>query len=78
MTSFCCPAFVAYIKKNYPELAKHVLSTVSSMISIPKLIKETDPLAKIVFIGPCTAKKMEINQDDIKGITDYVLTFEEL
>ena len=78
MTSSCCPAFVSYIKKNYPELAKHVSSTVSPMIAISKLIKKTDPLAKIVFIGPCTSKKMEIKQDDIKGITDYVMTFEEL
>jgi len=78
MTSSCCPAFVSYIKKNYPELGKHVSSTVSPMIAISKLIKNTDPLSKIVFIGPCTAKKMEINEKDIKGITDYVLTFEEL
>ena len=78
MTSSCCPAFVSYIKKNYPELGKHVSSTVSPMIAISKLIKSTDPLAKIVFIGPCTAKKMEINESDIKGITDYALTFEEL
>jgi len=78
MTSSCCPAFVSYIKKNYPELGKHVSSTVSPMIAISKLIKKTDPLAEIVFIGPCTAKKMEIKQEDIKGITDYVLTFEEL
>ncbi|MFT5875966.1 MAG: [FeFe] hydrogenase (group B1/B3), partial [Clostridium sp.] len=78
MTSSCCPAFVSYIKKNYPELGKHVSSTVSPMIAISKLIKTTDPLAKVVFIGPCTAKKMEIKEDDLKGITDYVLTFEEL
>ena len=78
MTSSCCPAFVSYIKKNYPELGKHVSNTVSPMIAISRLIKNTDPLAKVVFIGPCTAKKMEINQEDIKGITDYVLTFEEL
>ncbi|MBC8060905.1 MAG: 4Fe-4S dicluster domain-containing protein [Clostridiaceae bacterium] len=78
MTSSCCPAFVSYLKKNYPELGKHVSSTVSPMIAISKLIKSTDPLAKVVFIGPCTAKKMEINEVDIKGITDYVLTFEEL
>jgi len=78
MTSSCCSAFVSYIKKNFPELAKHVSSTVSPMIAISKLIKNTDPLAKVVFIGPCTAKKMEINEEDLKGITDYVLTFEEL
>ena len=78
MTSSCCPAFVTYIKKNYPELGKHVSSTVSPMIAISRLIKNTDPSAKVVFIGPCTAKKMEIKQEDIKGITDYVLTFEEI
>ncbi|MBU3181032.1 4Fe-4S dicluster domain-containing protein [Clostridium psychrophilum] len=78
MTSSCCPAFVSYIRKNYPELAKHVSSTVSPMIAISRLIKKADPLAKVVFIGPCTAKKMEIKQADIKGITDYVLTFEEV
>jgi [FeFe] hydrogenase (group B1/B3) len=78
MTSSCCPAFVSYIKKNYPELGKYVSSTVSPMIAISKLIKSTDPLAKTVFIGPCTAKKMEIKEADIKGITDYVLTFEEI
>jgi len=78
MTSSCCPAFVSYVKKNFPELGKHVSSTVSPMIAISKLIKNTDPLAKVVFIGPCTAKKMEIKEADIKGITDYVMTFEEL
>lgn len=78
MTSSCCPAFVSYIKKHYPELGKYVSSTVSPMIAISKLIKNTDPLAKVVFIGPCTAKKMEIKQADIKGITDYAMTFEEL
>ncbi|WP_246578381.1 4Fe-4S dicluster domain-containing protein [Clostridium frigoris] len=78
MTSSCCPAFVSYIKKHYPELGKHVSSTVSPMIAVCRLIKNADPLSKIVFIGPCTAKKMEIKQADIKGITDYVLTFEEL
>jgi len=78
MTSSCCPAFVSYVKKNFPQLGKHVSSTVSPMIAISKLIKNTDPLAKVVFIGPCTAKKMEIKESDIKGITDYVMTFEEL
>lgn len=78
MTTSCCPAFVKYVEKNYPELMSHVSTTVSPMISIAKMIRSTDKDAKIVFIGPCTAKKMEINEDDLKGIIDYVLTFEEL
>jgi len=48
------------------------------MIAISRLIKKTDDKAKVVFIGPCTAKKMEIQQKDISGSTDYVITFEEL
>ena len=78
MTSSCCPAFVKYIQKNYPELVSHVSGTVSPMIAIAKMIKNTDKDARIVFIGPCTAKKMEINENDIKGIIDYAITFEEL
>lgn len=78
MTSSCCPAFVSYIKKNHPELVEYISSTVSPMIAISKLIKKTDKKAKVVFIGPCTAKKAEISEPGLKGATDYVITFEEL
>ncbi|WP_129597445.1 4Fe-4S dicluster domain-containing protein [Anaerophilus nitritogenes] len=78
MTTSCCPAFVEYIKRQYPTLLDHVSSTVSPMIAISRYIKKTDPMAKVVFIGPCTAKKAEIQNENVKGSTDYVLTFEEL
>ncbi|MDP4177383.1 MAG: 4Fe-4S dicluster domain-containing protein [Bacillota bacterium] len=78
LTSSCCPAFVKYIQKNYPELVQNISKTVSPMIAVTKLIKSVDKNSKIVFIGPCTAKKAEINEPDLKGLTDYVLTFEEL
>ncbi|QZY54582.1 4Fe-4S dicluster domain-containing protein [Crassaminicella profunda] len=78
MTSSCCPAFVSYIKKCYPEFLDKVSTSVSPMIAISKLIKKIDPCAKVVFIGPCMAKKAEIQEPDVKGNTDYVLTFEEL
>ena len=78
MTTSCCPAFVKYIEKHYPQLMSHVSSTVSPMIAIARTIKSLEPDAKIVFIGPCTAKKMEINEKDLKGDVEYVLTFEEL
>lgn len=78
MTSSCCPAFVSYIRKNYPCLESKISSSVSPMTEISRLIKEKDERAKVVFIGPCTAKKAEIMEEDIKGITDYVITFEEL
>lgn len=78
MTSSCCPAFVKYIKKNYPELTENISSTVSPMIAISKLIKQLDENAKVVFIGPCTSKKAEIKEPELEGFTDYVITFEEL
>ncbi|QXM05080.1 4Fe-4S dicluster domain-containing protein [Crassaminicella indica] len=78
MTSSCCPAFVSYIKKCYPEFVDNISTSVSPMIAISRLIKNIDPCAKVVFIGPCMAKKAEMQEEDIKGSTDYVLTFEEL
>ena len=78
LTSSCCPAFVDYIKKNYPELKQYISHNNSPMVEIAKYIKEKDPLARVVFIGPCTAKKMEFKLDHVAGAIDCVLTFEEL
>ncbi|MBP1553814.1 MAG: 4Fe-4S binding protein, partial [Oscillospiraceae bacterium] len=78
LTSSCCPAFVDYIKKYYPELTKYVSHNNSPMVEIAKYIKEKDPLARVVFIGPCTAKKMEMKLEHVGGAVDSVITFEEL
>lgn len=78
MTTSCCPAFVEYIRTNYPELAGNISTSVSPMIATARLIKNTDKNAKVVFIGPCMAKKMEAVKEDIDEAVDYVLTFEEL
>ena len=43
-----------------------------------KVFKEKEENAKVVFIGPCTAKKAEALKDDVKPYVDSVLTFEEL
>lgn len=77
-TTSCCPAFVEFIRRNYPQFMDHVSTTVSPMIALARAIREKDKKARIVFIGPCTAKKVEIKQEDLKGVVDFVLTFEEL
>ena len=41
-------------------------------------IKKLDPTSKVVFIGPCTAKKMEMQREEVRPYIDAVLTFEEL
>lgn len=78
LTSSCCPAFVDYIKKNFPTVAPHISHNLSPMATIAKYIKETTPDAKIVFIGPCTAKKMEFKKPEVHPYIDSVITFEEL
>ena len=78
LTTSCCPAFVDYIRKSFPALEEHISHNLSPMAAISKYIKEQEPNAKIVFIGPCTAKKAEIKQEKVKPYVDSVLTFEEL
>ena len=78
LTSSCCPAFVAYIKSAFPDLLKYVSHNLSPMATLAKYIKDKTPNAKIVFIGPCTAKKAEAQLEEVKPYIDAVMTFEEL
>ena len=78
LTSSCCPAFVQYVKSAFPALEGCISHNLSPMATIAKYIKETTENAKIIFIGPCTAKKAEVQKDTVKPYVDAVLTFEEL
>jgi [FeFe] hydrogenase (group B1/B3) len=78
LTSSCCPAFVDFVHKNFPDLVQFVSHNLSPMATIAKYIKQTDETSKIVFIGPCTAKKAEIQKESVKPYVDVVMTFEEL
>lgn len=78
LTSSCCPAFVDYVKKQFPDLAEHISHNLSPMATIAKYMKEQEPNCKIIFIGPCTAKKMEFKKEEVKPYIDSVITFEEL
>jgi [FeFe] hydrogenase (group B1/B3) len=78
MTSSCCPAFVEYVEKHMPEQAHMVSHTPSPMVMLGKHVKSKDPRAKVVFIGPCVAKKKEFQLGKTQGAIDCVITFEEL
>lgn len=78
LTSSCCPAFVQYIKSNFPNLVEHISHNLSPMATLAKYIKETTPNSKVIFIGPCTAKKAEAQLEKVRPYIDTVLTFEEL
>jgi iron only hydrogenase large subunit-like protein len=69
---------VGYVKKKHPELAEYISHTPSPMVAIGLHIKEQDPDAKVVFIGPCIAKKREAQLGRTRNAIDCVLTYEEL
>ena len=78
LTSSCCPAFVSYVNQQFPDLIPYVSHNPSPMAAIAKYIKATDENAKVVFIGPCTAKKAEVQLESVKPYVDAAMTFEEL
>ncbi len=74
-----CPALVAYVEKYVPELVPNLAPIVSPAIALGRVIKQRyRPHARVVFIGPCIAKKAEIVDPDVAGAVDAALTFEEL
>ncbi len=78
LTSSCCPAFVSYVQKQFPDLAEYISHNLSPFAVISKKIKSEDPNSKVIFIGPCTAKKMEYKKPTVAPYVDSVITFEEL
>lgn len=78
LTSSCCPAFVSYIEKSFPDLKHYVSHNLSPMAEIAKYIKEHEAPCKVIFIGPCTAKKAEVKKESVKPYVDVAMTFEEL
>ena len=74
--SSCCHAINLLIQKYFPDSLKYLANILSPMQAHARDIKERVPNAKVVFIGPCVAKKDEAAYYD--GLVDAVLTFEEL
>ena len=74
-----CPAVVSFIEKFYPQLIDNLAQIVSPTVATGRLIKwQYNPEAKVVFIGPCVAKKAESEDEKVSGVIDAVLTFPEL
>lgn len=78
MTSCCCPMWVAMVRKVYNQLIPHISPSVSPMVACGRGVKKIHPEAKVVFIGPCVAKKAEAKEPDINDAVDVVLTFQEV
>ncbi len=77
--SSACPAMVSFIEKFYPQLIDNLAPVVSPTVAMGRIIKwQYNPEAKVVFIGPCVAKKTEAEDEKVAGVIDAVLTFPEL
>jgi two-component system NtrC family sensor kinase len=73
-----CPALVAYVEKYAPSLIPNLVPLVSPMVALGRAVKQQyRPEAKVVFIGPCIAKKAEVEDPDVAGAVDAALTFDE-
>ncbi|MFZ5648750.1 MAG: [Fe-Fe] hydrogenase large subunit C-terminal domain-containing protein [Bacillota bacterium] len=78
LTSMCCPIWVSMVKRVYKDLIPHISPSVSPMIACGRGIKHLHPGARVVFIGPCIAKKAEAKEPDVRDAVDAVLTFQEV
>ncbi len=74
--SSCCPTVVQLIQKYHPEHVDKLTPFVSPAQSHARFLKSINPNARIVFAGPCIAKKTEL--DFPENAIDAVLTFKEL
>mgnify|MGYP002273450369 CR=1 FL=1 len=78
MATSCCPAWSMMAKTAFPDLAKNISMTMTPMVFTARMMKQADPEARMCFIGPCAAKKLEASRRTVRSDVDFVLTFEEL
>ncbi|MGK9475457.1 [Fe-Fe] hydrogenase large subunit C-terminal domain-containing protein [Melioribacter sp. OK-6-Me] len=79
LISSACPSVVNYIEKHRPELIDYLAPFLSPMMAHAGKIKYTlGDNWKVVFVGPCVAKKDEAERPEFKDLVDAVITFEEL
>ena len=78
MATSCCPAWHSMIYKLFPGETDKISMTLTPMVYTARLMKKQYAGCKVVFVGPCAAKKLEAIRADIRSDVDFVLTFEEL
>lgn len=78
LTSCCCPVWFNLTEKCYPDIYNHMSPSVSPMIASGRFLKKLYKGAKVVFIAPCIAKKIESIEPELDGAIDFVINFREL
>lgn len=78
MATSCCPAWSVMAKKLFPDCAEYISMAMTPMVLTARLLKKEHKNCKVVFIGPCAAKKLEASRRTVRSDVDFVLTFEEV
>ena len=78
MATSCCPAWSKMAKMEFPDHKDNISMAMTPMVYTARLVKKLHPECKIVFVGPCAAKKLEASRKAVRSDVDFVLTFEEL
>ena len=78
MGTSCCPAWSMMAKTLFPQFKDNISMALTPMVITARMVKKDFPGCKVVFVGPCAAKKLEAIRADIRSDVDFVLTFEEL
>lgn len=74
-----CPAVINYVEKYHPDVVDSLAPIVSPMVALARALRSGGPKdLKIVFIGPCIAKKQEARDIHLEGDVDEVMTYIEL
>lgn len=73
-----CPAIVGFVERYHPELISSLSPIVSPMVAMSRVLRTLHPGIKVVFVGPCVAKKAEAADPDAEGGPDAAITFREL
>ena len=74
----CCPSWAVMAKKFFPDLIDQISQELTPMVATARTIKQEHPNARVVFIGPCAAKKLEASRRTVRSDVDFVVTYEEV
>lgn len=74
----CCPAWSVLAKNTLPDEIESVSEALTPMVATARSVKQKRKDARIVFVGPCAAKKLEAARKSVRSDVDFVITFEEL
>ena len=78
MLTSCCPSWAMLAKRYFPETVDKISNALTPMVATARTIKKKYPEARVVFVGPCAAKKLEASRRTVRSDVDFVITFEEL